>query len=342
MRDLPPDVPPGGPHKVLFDFNVEKPNGDVEERSAEGRVASLSGGGVVLVAYDLDEFVGVTPQVTRVVWTMAPIGFLLSLIGGIIISRSAAQRADELAKTAEGVMRGDLARRAPVVGSGDEFDRLAEQLNAMLSRIEQLMQSSRHVGDSIAHDLRSPLTRLRNRLETTLKQPVTPDLAEKTLEQTLGEVDGVLSTFNAILRLSRLEAGQAGRMVETNITKLLNEVAELFEPVCEERGLIFTASIGRNLSVLGERELIAQAISNLIDNAIKYTSADGQIRLEAARAREGTILIRVTDSGPGIPNAERAQVVKRFVRLEQSRSEPGSGLGLALVLCRCGCTQRSI
>lgn len=324
-------LPVGSRQKLFIDIDYPKPDGSVESRPSEGRATVLPDGSTLFVAYDINEFQSVLPRITRVVFTAAPIGLLMSLIGGIIISRSAARRADELAKTAEGVMAGDLSRRAPVVGSGDEFDRLAEQLNAMLARIEQLMQSSRHVGDSIAHDLRSPLTRLRNRLETTLAGPLSPDVAEETLGQTLGEVDGVLATFNAILRLSRLEAGQSARMEPTDITALLRSLVELFEPACDEAELEFTASVGRNLKVKGERELIAQALSNLIDNAIKYTPAPGRIKLEAARGKDGMIVLRVTDSGPGIPVDDREAAVKRFVRLEASRSEPGSGLGLALV-----------
>lgn len=321
----------GGVQKLFIDIDYPQPDGSIDSRPSEGRAAVLPDGSTIFVGYDIEEFESVLPRITSVVRTAAPIGLLMSLIGGIIISRSAARRADELTRTAQAVMAGDLSRRAPVVGSGDEFDRLAEQLNAMLARIEQLMQSSRHVGDSIAHDLRSPLTRLRNRLETTLAQPMSQDIAEITLEKTLGEVDGVLATFNAILRLSRLEAGQGGRMEATDLSALLHEVAELYQPACEEAGLTFSSSIGRHLIVLGQREMIAQALSNLIDNAIKYTPKAGHIRLEAARGRDNMVVVRVIDSGPGIPKAERARVTQRFVRLEDSRSEPGSGLGLALV-----------
>lgn len=328
---LPEGIPLDGRQKYLFDVDYQRSDGEIVSRPAEGRAVVLSDGGIILVAYDVGEFQRIVPRITRVVWTAAPIGLLMSLIGGIVISRSAARRADELAKTAEGVMAGDLSRRVPVVGSGDEFDRLGEQLNAMLGRIEMLMASSRHVGDSIAHDLRSPLTRLRNRLETTLAEPMSQEIAEETLGQTLGEVDSVLGTFNAILRLSRLEAGQGGRMVRTDISAMAEELAELFEPACEEADLEFSTNIGRGLFVLGEKDLIAQAISNLLDNAVKYTPKGGKIRFKAARAKDTKVLLQVTDSGPGIPEDERARVVKRFVRLEASRSEPGSGLGLALV-----------
>ncbi len=330
LRDVPP-LPEGLNQIFRSEIDYEQEDGTVEQRQSEGRVSVLPDGTTIFVAYDVEDFLGVLPRITYVVYTAAPIGLLMSLIGGIIISRSAARRADQLAKTAEGVMAGDLSRRAPVVGSGDEFDRLAEQLNAMLARLEQLMDSSRYVGDAIAHDLRSPLTRLRNRLESTLAEPMTQDLAEETLEKTLGEVDGVLATFNAILRLSRLEGGRGATMEQTDLSNLLAEIVDLFEPACEEAGLSFQHAIGRNLLFLGEREMVAQAISNLIDNAIKYTPSGGKIRLEAAKGRDNKIIIRVIDNGPGIPEGDRQRAVERFVRLEGSRSEPGSGLGLALV-----------
>lgn len=330
LADLQP-LPKGRGQKLFIQIDYPQPDETIETRAAEGRASVFEDGSTIFVGYDIQEFERVLPRITSVLLTAAPIGLLMSLIGGIIISRSVARRADELNKTAAAVMAGDLSQRAPVLGSGDEFDRLSEQLNAMLERIEQLMQSSRYVGDSIAHDLRSPLTRLRNRLETTLAEPMSQDFAEETLEQTLGEVDGVLATFNAILHLSRLETGQGGRMSATNLTVLLNEIAELYQPACEEAGLRLVTSIGRNLSVLGQREMIAQALANLIDNAIKYTPEGGQITFESARGRDNMIVIRVIDSGPGIPAEDRERVVKRFVRLEDSRSEPGSGLGLALV-----------
>ena len=328
---LPEGIPLDGRQKYLFDVDYQQPDGDIVSRPAEGRAVVLPDGGIILVAYDVGEFQRIVPRMTRVVWTAAPIGLLMSLIGGIVISRSAARRADALAKTAQDVMAGDLSRRVPVVGSGDEFDRLGEQLNAMLGRIETLMASSRHVGDSIAHDLRSPLTRLRNRLETTMAEPMSREMAEETLGQTLGEVDNVLATFNAILRLSRLEAGQGGRMERTDISAMAGELAELFEPACEEAGLALSVTIARGLFVMGEKNLIAQALSNLLDNAVKYTPKGGKIVFNASRARENKILLQVIDTGPGIPVDQRERVVERFVRLESSRSEPGSGLGLALV-----------
>ncbi|MEO0982675.1 MAG: HAMP domain-containing sensor histidine kinase [Pseudomonadota bacterium] len=316
---------------VVFTYGVATPDGETRERVAEGRVARLPDGGVLLVAFDRQEVSDLGPVVARAVITAAPIGLLLSLIGGGVIARTASRRAEALATTTAEVMAGDLSRRAPVNGSGDEFDRLSVRLNAMLERVEKLMMAARHTGDAIAHDLRSPLSRLRNRLETALSEPMDTADAQETIGQTLEEVDHVLATFNAILRLSRLEAGEGGRLVRLDVSDIAQEMGELFGPACEAADLGWSANLTKGLQVLGDRDLLAQAISNLLDNAVKYTPAGGAIVFEARRGREGDVVVSVTDSGPGIPEAKRDEAVKRFVRLEASRSEPGSGLGLALV-----------
>lgn len=326
---LPAPAPLGQVVDVKFDYDARTTDGRLIRRSAEGRISRLSEGGVLMVAYDVGELGEMNRRITEVVWRSAAVGFVLSLIGGVVISRSAAQRAEQLAKTTEGVMGGDLTRRAPVFGSGDEFDRLSEQLNAMLAKLERLVISSRSAGDSIAHDLRSPLTRLRNRLEAGLKD-TNADGPRAALVKSIDDVDGVLDTFNAVLRLSRVQAGATGSFKRTDVTDITDELAELYQPVCEEKRLAFNYSPRDDLFVLADRDLIAQAMSNLMDNAVKYTPEGGAIRLEARRASDGDVELSVTDSGPGIPPEDRERAIERFVRLEQSRSQPGSGLGLSL------------
>ncbi|MEL7540717.1 MAG: HAMP domain-containing sensor histidine kinase, partial [Pseudomonadota bacterium] len=245
-------------------------------------------------------------------------------------ARYAASRAESLTKTAQGVMSGDLSLRAPVGGSGDEFDRLAEQLNAMLAKLETLMAATRHAGDSIAHDLRSPLSRLRNQLEARLRGPIDEITARETLGETVEEVDRVLATFNAILRLSRVNAGAEGTLTPLDLSELSEELAELFEPACEDAGIGFTSEIAKKLELPGDRTLLAQAISNLLDNAVKYTPSGQSIRFTVAR-KDGRIHISVEDTGPGIPEADLERVKERFVRLDEARTHTGSGLGLALV-----------
>ena len=326
---LPAAAPAGQVVDVQFEYDARTPDGEPSRLSAEGRISRLSEGGVLMVAYDVGQLGEMNRRVSEVVWRSAAVGFVLSLIGGVVISRSAAQRAEQLARTTEGVMAGDLTRRAPVQGSGDEFDRLSEQLNAMLAKLERLVISSRSAGDSIAHDLRSPLTRLRNRLEAGLKDN-TDEAPRAALSKSIDDVDGLLETFNAVLRLSRVQAGATGSFRRTDLKGMVDELAELYQPVCEEKQLAWSYEGRGELFVLADGHLIAQALSNLLDNAVKYTPAGGAVRMSAHHGADGYIEISVVDSGPGIPPQDRERVIERFVRLEQSRSEPGSGLGLSL------------
>lgn len=335
VGDMPfmPVTPPDEINAVReVHFEVERPisGGPPEISRIEGRIARLPDGSALLVGIKTDERLRAVRRVTQAVATAAPIGILLALLGGYFSSRYAARRADTLRKTAEAVMKGDLSQRVDVVGSGDEFDRLAGNLNEMLSRLEQLMETTRHAGDAIAHDLRSPLSRLRNRLEATLRGPVDELHARQTLEQTVDEVDKVLSTFNAILSLSRVNAGSDKTFERVDMTELAGEMAELFEPACEEADLAFTAHIEDNLTLKGDLALLAQAMSNLLDNAVKYTPAGGEIILTARRSDIGIDVV-IQDSGPGIPESDYERVKRRFVRLDEARTQSGSGLGLALV-----------
>jgi signal transduction histidine kinase len=328
--DVLPAQPPslGQTVDVPFNYNARTIEGETSRRTAEGRISRLPDC-ILMVAYDRNDLGEMNRRITDVVWRSAAVGFVLSLIGGVVISRSAARRAEQLAKTTEDVMGGDLSRRAPVFASGDEFDRLSEQINAMLGKLERLVISSRSAGDSIAHDLRSPLTRLRNRLEAGLLDTAT-DGPRSALVRSIDDVDGVLDTFNAVLRLSRVQAGATGSFKRTNVSSITDELAELYQPVCEEKHLSFEYVQQADLFVLADKDLIAQAMANLVDNAVKYTPEGGHVRLAARRGANNEIELMVSDSGLGIPPEDRERVIERFVRLEQSRSEPGSGLGLSL------------
>ena len=329
---LPMEAPelPGEIKPVSLVIEMPRIDGSPIVSEAEGRIMRLDNGDVLMVAVETGERGVIVSRIRKAITTAAPIGLALALLGGYFISRYAAARADTLARTAEAVMAGDLSRRAPVRASGDEFDRLGERLNAMLDRIERLMAAGRHTGDAIAHDLRSPLSRLRNRLEAALLEPMSAEDARETMGQTVEEVDRVLSTFNAILRLSRLDAGAEGRLVFLEMHDVCEELAELFEPACEAAGLSFSSTIGRNMHVLGDRDLLAQAVANLLDNAVKYTPEGGSIRFELKRT-DTDVVISVTDSGPGIPEHQREKAKERFFRLDSARTQSGSGLGLALV-----------
>jgi signal transduction histidine kinase len=231
-------------------------------------------------------------------------------------------------------MGGDLSGRLPVTGAGDEFDRLSQNLNTMLARIATLNEGLKQVSDNIAHDLKTPLTRLRNRAEATLagKHKIT-DYRE-ALEATISESDQLIKTFNAILMISRLEAGYSSEnLAKVDLSAAIRDVVELYEPVAEEGGVTLEAAPMESIEIDGNRELIGQALSNIVDNAIKYSTDASEkpavlVKLERA---DGQIRLVVTDNGQGIPNEEdRARATERFVRLEKSRSQPGSGLGLSL------------
>ena len=228
---------------------------------------------------------------------------------------------------------GDIGARVQLRGAHDEFDDLAGGLNDMLDRLERTMGALRHAGDAIAHDLRSPLTRLRTRLEVALLD-VEAGKGDPTraLEQALQDADGVLKTFNAVLAIARLQAARnAPDQINFDPGELAAGVSELYEPLCEDKGVEFKAELTPGLIARGNREFIAQALANILDNAVKYTPEGGAVMLRVRRRSSGEIEFSVTDTGPGVPDEDRERVVQRFVRLENSRSQPGVGLGLSLV-----------
>ena len=270
------------------------------------------------------------------------LGFLslTGLLAGFLISRFALRRIEAINVATRSIMDGDLTRRIPVSGTGDEFDVLATNFNAMLDRIEALMNGLREVSDNIAHDLKTPLTRLRNSAEAALMDPRGPQAYRDGLEHTIENADGLIKTFNALLLVARLEAGVLEENAERfDVGRLVRDVAELYEPVADERGLRIALDVADGIDIAANRQLVSQAVANLIDNAIKYSikAADAGARAAPSsiaiglRARGDAIEIAVADQGPGIAAADRERVLKRFVRLDESRTQPGTGLGLSLV-----------
>jgi signal transduction histidine kinase len=257
------------------------------------------------------------------------------VIGGLVMSRWMLSRIETINRTTAQIMAGDLGRRISVEGSGDEFDALAANLNAMLERIERLMGGMREVTDNIAHDLRTPLSRIRSRLEVALMNEIDPAAARQLLEETVADAEGLIATFNALLSIARAEAGEHRAAWEpVNLGELAQDVHELYEPLAEEREINLTAETATDIVVMGNRQMLAQAVANLVDNAIKYTPIGGTVKLTAGHLdRHGRHLplISVADSGPGIPEHLRGKALERFSRLEPDRSTPGNGLGLSLV-----------
>jgi signal transduction histidine kinase len=270
------------------------------------------------------------------------LGFLslTGLIAGLMISRLVLRRIEAINVATRQIMEGDLSRRIAITGAKDEFDVLAQNLNAMLDRIEALMSGLREVSDNIAHDLKTPLTRLRNQAEAALRDARGPEACREGLEHTIEKADELIKTFNALLLVARLEAGVLEENAETfDVGHVVRDVGELYEPVAEERGLKLKLDVAEGVRLNANRQLVGQAVANLIDNAIKYSAKPakgGAPGPEAAisidlREREDVVAITVADRGPGIAAEDRDRVLKRFVRLEKSRTEPGTGLGLSLV-----------
>ena len=264
----------------------------------------------------------------------------LGVGGGLLISRSVLRRIETVNDTTRTIMAGDLSRRIPLNGSGDELDRLADSLNAMLSRIEELMGALREVSDNIAHDLKTPLNRLRNRAEAALRSSEGAGIYRDGLVKTIEEADELIKTFNSLLLIARLEGGAVAESMERlNPASIIADVAELYEPVADEAGLSLSVSAEPGLTLTANRELVSQAVANLVDNAIKYSPDPRRANGAAPAAPISIVLKRVArdieiavgDRGPGVAPEDRQRALQRFVRLEKSRSRPGSGLGLSLV-----------
>lgn len=333
IAESPVDVP--GPGETWASFSVtdiDMDGGEVK-RPARGVQEQLEGGETLFVGADVGESRGFVSGIVNALWGAGALVILLGLAGGAIVSRNVSRQMAGLTDTVAAVRGGDLKARARIRGVQDEYDELAEGLNEMLDRLERSMGGLRHAGDAIAHDLRSPLTRLRARMEAALIEvEAGKGDPKQALVQALDDADGVLSTFNAVLAIARLQAaGQAPDQTHFDPGQLAADIAELYEPLCEDKGLDFKAELTPQLTVKAARPILTQALTNIIDNAIKYTPPGGAVMLRVRRRSSGEIEFSVTDTGPGVPEEHRARVVQRFVRLENSRSEPGSGLGLSLV-----------
>ncbi|HXV30168.1 MAG TPA: ATP-binding protein [Sinorhizobium sp.] len=299
---------------------------------ALAQVLFLDNGLRILVGRDLQEpekFRALVRQALVVALGIMGLGALVIWFG---IGRNALKRIDRMSEASTKIMAGDLSQRLPMSGSGDEFDRLSESLNAMLGRIEKLNEGLKQVSDNIAHDLKTPLTRLRNKAEAALASKENGNQSG-ALEEIIAESDQLIRTFNALLMISRVEAGSAAaEMNDVDLCGIVADCVELYEPVAEESALRLEANIQPGVVISGNRELIGQALGNLIDNAIKYAEGaeNPLIRVEMKRS-DRKVLLTVADHGPGVPEGMRGEVVERFVRLDESRSKPGTGLGLALV-----------
>lgn len=309
---------------------------DQNEHRAIMRVFTLAGGFRLLVGRDTEERDRLRAAIGNTFGSSLALVVLLGVLGGWFVASRVLKRVDDMTETTRTIMAGDLDGRLRVAGTGDELDRLAQNLNLMLERIGELMRGMKEVSDNIAHDLKTPLTRLRNRADEALRTAESPDALRAAIEGVIEDSDGLIRVFNALLTIARLEAGNAPESVRRfDAGAVAREVAELYEPLAEDRGLSLTVRTEPDLILDGNRELVGQAIANLIDNAIKYGARSAEaapqvITVSATRA-DDRIRLTVADHGPGIPEAERGRVLDRFVRLDAARSRPGFGLGLSLV-----------
>jgi signal transduction histidine kinase len=315
------------PYQSLDDAN--------QPRRALARIFALPGGFHLLVGHDLQDRARVGAVMVRALAISLIFLAALAALGALFVAQRVLRRIDAMNRSAHAIMAGDLTQRLPVSGSGDELDRLAVGLNQMLARIADLMAGLREVSDNIAHDLRTPLTRLRNHAEDALRDISDSANYRAALERTIEESDELIRIFDALLMIARAEAGatQAGAQ-DFDVGAVVSGVAELYEPLAEERGFQLTAKAEPNLNLKGNRELIGQAVANLVDNALKYgakasETGENAVSVEARRTN-GEILIEVADKGAGVAEADRRRIFDRFVRLEGARSRPGSGLGLSL------------
>ena len=334
--DGKPDEVSGKSGWAEFPYTVRTLEGEEKHRARAFHI-QLRGGFTLIVGRDVEDRLQFANMIRRSLIVALVMIAGLGLAGGLLMSRNFLNRIDTIGETSRSIMAGDLSERMPVSGTGDELDRLSLSLNAMLDQIERLMAGMKEVTDNVAHDLKTPLTRLKARVEDALRSQ-SPEQHRAALEQTLQEADELLKTFASLLSIARTEAGEARTGLEaTDVTELIDDLGELYEPLAEEAGGTLEVFATKGLQVMGDRQLLAQAVTNLLDNALKYAVWEGGdgghpdlvVKLRADR-QGNEVVIEVSDNGPGIPKEDRARVVERFVRLDKSRSKPGSGLGLSL------------
>ncbi|HEY4265499.1 MAG TPA: HAMP domain-containing sensor histidine kinase [Micropepsaceae bacterium] len=326
-----PQVSPAA--RGFVEFSYERRIGTATElRRARGKVFMLTQGFYLLVARDVEERRVLENLFKTALYWAAGLMVVLGLAGGLVISRNFLARLDIINRTSRQIMGGDLSRRVPVTPADDEFDDLSGNLNRMLDRIERLLHGMREVSDNVAHDLRSPLNRLRNRLELAAMRQAPDSDTARDFDAAVQETDRLIGTFNALLLIAEAEAGSVREtMRDFSLTEILEGVSELYGPLAEENQLRFVVRKAQDAGLVhGNRNLISQALANLVDNAIKYTPAGGTVVVALENQAQGPALV-VADNGPGIPTEDRPRITERFVRLESSRNSPGTGLGLSLV-----------
>ncbi len=331
-----PDEPPDSEGWITFRLEYPDDTGS-STNFGRARIFDLGPRFHLLVGHDIEERSRIAASIRgTLIWGVV-IAIGVSLVGGILMSRSLLKQIDSINETSREIMAGDLSRRIPIGNRGDEIDEVAGNLNAMLDQIERLLAGMSEISDNIAHDLRTPISRLRTGLESALIGYADPEDYRDAIRSAIEEADNTLKTFNALLNIAQAEAGATQAQFEPlELQALLQDVGELYEPLAEEQGIQLKQDLTSDIVLKGDRNLLFQAVANLTDNALKFATADSCVTLTlrhetASGAGSKNAEIIVTDQGPGIPEADRERVLERFHRLEASRSTPGNGLGLSLV-----------
>lgn len=322
----------------VFDAVGPRPSPHQDDpRPLRARGALLRGGNYLMVAADASQLDEMSEQILRAFGWGSLVSLLLAFGGGLVLSGDLLRRVEAISRTAREIMAGHLSRRVPTRGIDDEFDRLAASLNAMLERTESSMQAMRQISNDIAHDLRTPLTRMRQRLELAQRKATTVAELRASVGDAIAEADAILATFGALLRIAQIESGaiRAG-FAECDLSDLLQTVVEVYQPTADDKRQTLSAEINPHLGTFADRELLAQMLANLLENAIRHSPPGATINLTAASRDAGGIIVTLSDTGPGIPPAEYQNVFRRFYRLEASRTTPSNGLGLSLVAAIAG------
>ena len=334
--DEMPDELKSAPQGGVFRYRRIDAAGQLQSHLAVAIPIAIANNKLLLIGRDIEEQLAFASRIKRTfLWGFGLLS-IAALVAGLSVGRAMLKRIEAINATSRSIMEGDLSRRIPLSGKNDELDDLAANLNAMLERIEQLMAGLREVSDNIAHDLKTPLNRLRNSAEAALRDPLGAAAYREGLEVTIERADDLIKTFNALLLIARLEAGVIEESAEVfDAGPLVHDVAELYQPVAEEEGLALTIDVEEGIVIRANRQLVGQAVANLADNAIKYSAkalSRPDLTTIAVRARivDGKAEISVADHGPGIAPEDRERALRRFVRLEKSRTKPGTGLGLSL------------
>jgi signal transduction histidine kinase len=327
------NLPGMPPINGVVDFvpQPDTPEPDGERTKLTGFGLTLPDGSFLLVAQDTARLTDMQHAIVRAFAWAGALTLLLAIAGGAVLANSFLRRIDTITRTNRAIMEGDLSARIPVRGTHDEIDQLIASLNAMLDRIQQLMDGLRQVSSDIAHDLRTPLGRLRQHLEDARERARTTADYDAATDAAIAEADELLETFSALLRIAQVEAGAQKRaFAELDLSALARSIGEAYQPAAEDSGHALDIRVEDGISFTGDRQLLAQMISNLVENALRHTPAGSTVALALRRDARG-FEIEVADNGPGIPETERGKVFDRFYRLDHSRSTAGSGLGLALV-----------